>query len=489
MLLVIPPSPRLGSQILAMSVASAAVIPSELITPIVVYACKSATARQLRHLALVCRYWTSVVRLVTLVGLHWNVHSKSSLDKLFSILAPPSHISPSLFDCITADPGWIIDATYTGSWSGVWLRLHSPCLPEPRQVELNSVSIPSTAANSRSKVGYAPWSWSVGLPRTLPPNAMRLSTLSLVGVCFERIDHVVSLVDHVTGLRRLSCVNLKFDNIEEPPMPSRVRRPREQTSGLRLDVSGCGSDALNLQILTGIIAYSSNYEAPGYVLGIERWRHVHALLVSLLPRPWRRDDRRILSLSRYNSHGVQSMLFVLPSYDISLHYRLSTQPLSFAQPATRVLEAVEIAYTSDTVLEAYDTYWSAFQTAILSLDIAEGALLRVRRYPDRLDVSEKIFPWFIKAATQYNGSLAPLYRSGHLRLIYDRILDLRAIDVPEVHFLKRDRIVLDPPQRFKLFCSLLGLDGKAAEDAKEEFLRTVTRATSHPTSTGTMQPE
>ncbi|EKM54176.1 uncharacterized protein PHACADRAFT_196606 [Phanerochaete carnosa HHB-10118-sp] len=247
-----------------------------------------ASKRELAELCLVARYWAKIIRPLLFHDIY--IRSRASLDRYFAFTESPVRLEPRLEACLRKTT-----VEFTGPWSGYWACLswrNSPIalsMPGTAVFVLREGYVPDILSSPRSKAGYAPRSWWIGLPRSLPFGTVRFSELKLVDVRFKHVADLLSLANDVQGLRTLDCRKVKFDDLRLPgaPVPTRRRPARNGNRAYEIILSDCGSDNSEVQALLSLVGSSSRHGAPGYVLDAQTWNRLHDLVRWMILRPKR----------------------------------------------------------------------------------------------------------------------------------------------------------------------------------------------------------
>ncbi|GJE91680.1 hypothetical protein PsYK624_078300 [Phanerochaete sordida] len=387
---------------------------------------------QLIQLATVCRHWAYVCRPLIFDSVVFD--SRQKVDRLVRLLDSESTSSGSTlqpsFRQLYFSPGTDL-VNFTGTWSGFWVGLTSQKLPYLRGIrDLNcilSATVSPSAASPQSNEGYAPRSWSVGLPRTLPPALIRMSELYLRLSTFRHADDFLSLLESTGSLQRVTCTGVTFAEPTAATAPQRMPRARGGAPYTVYVFAGGDADA-DLHVALTAVQYSARHGAPAFCLGETKWGLVCSLLRSLASFFWDHNHSvrvRVVALSERvraldagfslvgssSSHGVRVVWG--PDAD-------ALDPL--ARGAGRVL-GVQLSFFGESAPVDGPTglpftittlAWAEFEAAALALDTPSSVGITVMRNPQAYIELLKII-----ARDAGHGPLSRLHERGKLNLVFD----------------------------------------------------------------------
>ncbi|EKM52079.1 uncharacterized protein PHACADRAFT_262542 [Phanerochaete carnosa HHB-10118-sp] len=449
--------------------------------------------RQLAQLSTVCRHWAYLCRPLIFACLMHD--SRQKVDRLVRLLNAPSRaLYPSLQQCLLTSGIDFVE--FSDTWTGFWVRLMSKKLPYHGGVRdlhcvLTNTSVPPSAASPRSREGYAPRSWSTGLPRTLPPGLIRMPHLYLSALKFRCADDFLSLLEGIRHLEKVSCKRVTFaeQSIATPPTRP-VRRPRNSTPYTIL-ASGWETADEDLHLAMTALQYSPRHGAPGQRLGEETWSLVRDLFKSLMSFFWGRDDWvRLRTIPEFRgSFSTLDADFAAthspPSHSVRVVWT-ADEPDPTAPPApgpsarVHLIKAtfygqnvpVDGPYGLGFSMEGLS--WTAFENAALALDVQGGVHIWVISNPQGFTVLLDMLE-----SDGGHGRLSRLHEKGKLSLAFDFVptgvgLSTASVTLaqlsamPAEHFVDGCTVALGLRERFDLWQRGYDLEGQRLGDERAE---------------------
>lgn len=159
-----------------------------------------ADLKPLLTCSLVCCHWAQICRPIMFK--HIVIRGEAHLNRLSPLLSSPSHITPSLRDCIQR-----LDIRSSGEQQKPWL--HRVSLIQPYistdaawdLIRLDDVSYPSIYGH---------------IPRTTPRSLLKFRRIQFADVRFRRVHDLLRIMRDLPDLDELECKRISFDDETVP---------------------------------------------------------------------------------------------------------------------------------------------------------------------------------------------------------------------------------------------------------------------------------
>ncbi|EKM58348.1 uncharacterized protein PHACADRAFT_252603 [Phanerochaete carnosa HHB-10118-sp] len=249
---------------------------------------------QLAVCSLVCRYWAKRCRPHLLS--HLTIRSSDELDQLHHCLnaASPIRDVPSFSRCMR-----FLTMVHTGEWAVPWYHnifgmivQHDIILNRWKAgtvLELRS-AFTGPGCSLEATNGYAPHSFSVGLPRTIPTSMLMIQRLVLSDMRFCAVSHMLRLAFNITQLKELACIRTTFTEelIDLAALPPVTRVGHQQHYAPEVAaIEACGTNDFEVHLMLAIMSSSGTVSRNARVARqVARSRAVaamHKIVLALRP--------------------------------------------------------------------------------------------------------------------------------------------------------------------------------------------------------------
>lgn len=240
-------------------------------------------------LSLACRYWARLCR--PHMFQHLTLRNHEDLNQFIQFIHAPSVVQPSIRGCSEH-----ITLLQSGAWPAPWFhRTHgallggnvTPCDVAKYFDILVVLEQASVAVSPDNAVHYAPHSFSVGLPRTVPGSMFPFYFLGLHDMRFRSIADVLRLIDNLPDLRLLKCTRLQFsdESFVLPPVPT---RRRVKTCKLfRVSAAGGSSHEIDVRTVFTVIGRGTRLSQQSlrpHLMGLDAWDAMQTIVAALVVR-------------------------------------------------------------------------------------------------------------------------------------------------------------------------------------------------------------